>query len=114
VIIAFITVIIIVLIFIVFWKEKKNRRCNKPEEVYYSTIDEVKVKIAKNKPEVVNSETEAHYTDIAENIYSTITNKVTLQLQDNPSYFIPSDHPHKIKDDPACEHKIVEEAYAIL
>ena len=112
VIIVFITVIIIVLIVIVFWKEKKNRQCNKPEEVYYSTVDEVKIqKIAKNKPEVANNETEAHYTDITENVYSTITNKVTLQLQDNPSYFIPSDHPYKIKDDPACEHKII--AYAI-
>ena len=101
-IIVFITVIIIALIVIVFWKEKKSRQCNKPEEVYYSTISGANVqKDAKSKPEIVNSEGEA-YMDMTKNVFPTITNKVALQ--DNPSYFIPFDHPHEIEDDLACAY----------
>ena len=77
--------------------EKKSKQCTKPD---YSTIDEAKLqRIAKNKLEAINSETnkeEPEYMEIFESAYSTIAGKVAAQ--DNPYYSIPSEHPIKTKD----------------
>ena len=102
------------IVVIVFWKERKNRRCAKPEEAYYSTIDEIKLQgVTKSKPEVVDTEMskeQPQYMEISENVYST-PEKVALQLQNNPSYSV------KITDSLAYaisrEDQTTIQAYAI-
>ena len=88
----------------IFWRERKSKRHTKEESVYYSTIDETKSqRTPKYKTETVYSEIvdeeEPCYMKTSKCTQSTMTEKVTIQ--DNPSYFLLSDHHVKIEDNPA-------------
>ena len=89
---------------VVVWKKRKSEQNNKPEGVYYSTIDEILQRSPANKPEPVYSEMndnkESQYMDITKGIHSTEqADKVTMQ--DNPAYSIPSEHQVNMQDNPA-------------
>ena len=83
----------------VVWKERKSKQQIKPEDVYYSTIDETTLqRSSKNKPKATHNEVddkeEPHYIfmEVVESAKCTKADKVVIQ--DNPSYSIisvPSD-----------------------
>ena len=118
VIIVFITITVVVIIVIVFWKERKSKQCQKKFTIYiYSTIDEAKLQgITKNKPEVINSETNKEEpkslkvpTQLQQarllckiiHIIPFLLNIQLKQLKDNLAYTI------------SPEHQITIQAYAI-
>ena len=109
VVVVFIIITVVVVGIIVVWKrKKKSKQHTEQEDVHYTTIDETTIKRSPaNKPEPVYNEMndgqdsrEPQYMDIPEGIHSTKQpDKVTMQ--DNPAYFIPSEHQVKLQDNPA-------------
>ena len=73
----------------IVWKAKKSKQCNKPEGIYYSTIDETKLRrTTNNKLEASHSELtdmqlgkeEPHYMEISKDTPgATVANKVEMQ-----------------------------------
>ena len=107
-IIVLVTIIVAVIGITIFWRERKSKHHTQEESVYYSTIDETKSqRTPKHKPETIYSEIidvkvskeEPCYMKTSKCTQSTIAEKVTIQ--DNPSYFLLSDHHVKIEDNPA-------------
>ena len=104
VVVVFITITVVVVGIIVVWKERKSKQHIKPEGVYYSTIDEIKLqRTPKNKPVANHSEVNdiqlskenPQYMEIIKSADCTIADKVIMQ--DNPSYSVPV----KMQDNPA-------------
>ena len=110
VVVVLITITVVVIGIIVVWKRKESKQNTIPEDVYYSTIDEITLQqTLKNKPEATHyyevddmqlSKEEPHYIymDIAKSADSTRADKVVMQ--DNPFHLAPSDQV-KMQDNPA-------------
>ena len=95
---------------IVVWKERKSKQQTKPEDVYYSTIDETTLqRTPRNKPKATHSEVDnmklskenPQYMEIGKSAKCTKADKVVMQ--DNPSYSVPSDQV-KMQDNPAYSY----------
>ena len=95
VVVVLIIITVVVIGIIVVWKRKKTKQQTKPEDVYYSTIDETTLpRSPTNKPESDYIEMndgqdnkEPQYVDIPDSVHST----KQVAMQDNPAYYIPSD-----------------------
>ena len=107
VVVVLITITVVVIGIIVVWKERKSKQHTKPEDVYYSTIDETTLqRTPKNKPEATDNEVDdkklskenPQYMEIVISADCTRADKVVIQ--DNPSYSVPSDQV-KMQDNPA-------------
>ena len=98
-VVVLIIITVVVIGIIVVWKERKSKQHIKPEDVYYSTIDETTLqRTSKNKPQATHNEVddkeEPHYIfmEVVKSAKCTKADKVAMQ--DNPSYSIisvPSD-----------------------
>ena len=100
VVVVLIIITVVVIGIIVVWKKKKSIQHIKPEDVYYSTIDEITLPKSPTKKPAAESDyiemndkqdnKEPQYINIPDNSHSTKQgNKVAMK--DNPAYFIPSD-----------------------
>ena len=116
VIVALIVLVVLILITITIFvigisivrKAKKSMQCNKPEGIYYSTIDETNLqRTTNNQPEAPHSELtdmqlskeEPQYMEIFKNT-SGLPMADKVKMQDNPSYSLSSDQ-FKMQDNPA-------------
>ena len=112
VVVVFIIITVVVVGIIVVWKREKSKQHTKQENVHYTTNDDTTVKRSTVTEPVYNEmndgkdSREPQHMDIPEGIHSTKqSDKVTMQ--DNPAYFIPSEHHVKLQDNPAYTIQLI-------